>query len=193
MFKYRFFQVILAIAVVMLIVSSAVFISFQGVNISEAEYTSEMTGRTFETDGADGSETALTEFEAWLEYSIIADGLKETGNNVDFDKGNVKLCDYNLTQLRQLKKVKDEAKRMMFLSVILLAVSGSGIFYGVREMVFKGRYDVFFSGDDRLIALIPDNLGLRMFLIYTGVILAGLVITIIVRLISWRKTQPHKF
>ena len=42
MFKYRFFQVILAIAVVMLIVSSAVFISFQGVNISEAEYTSEM-------------------------------------------------------------------------------------------------------------------------------------------------------
>jgi len=158
---------------------------------------------------------------------IIADGLKETGNNVDFDKGNVKLCDYNLTQLRQLKKVKDEAKRMMFLSVILLiigflavkkrrmyecvvwggvaasvigivslillAVSGSGIFYGVREMVFKGRYDVFFSGDDRLIALIPDNLGLRMFLIYTGVILAGLVITIIVRLISWRKTQPHKF
>ncbi len=63
MFKYRFFQVILAIAVVMLIVSSAVFISFQGVNISEAEYTSEMTGRTFETDGADGSETALTEFE----------------------------------------------------------------------------------------------------------------------------------
>ena len=78
-------------------------------------------------------------------------------------------------------------------SLILLAVSGSGIFYGVREMVFKGRYDVFFSGDDRLIALIPDNLGLRMFLIYTGVILAGLVITIIVRLISWRKTQPHKF
>ena len=186
-----------------------------------------MTGRTFETDGADGSETALTEFEAWLEYSIIADGLKETGNNVDFDKGNVKLYDYNLTQLRQLKKVKDEAKRMMFLSVILLiigflavkkrrmyecvvwggvaasvigmvslillAVSGSGIFYGVREMVFKGRYDVFFSGDDRLISLIPDNLGLRMFLIYTGVILAGLVITIIVRLISWRKTQPHKF
>ena len=227
MFKYRFFQVILAIAVVMLIVSSAVFISFQGVNISEAEYTSEMTGRTFETDGADGSETALTQFEAWLEYSIIADGLKETGNNVDFDKGNVKLYDYNLTQLRQLKKVKDEAKRMMFLSVILLiigflavkkrrmyecvvwggvaasvigmvslillAVSGSGIFYGVREMVFKGRYDVFFSGDDRLISLIPDNLGLRMFLIYTGVILAGLVITIIVRLISWRKTQPHKF
>ena len=122
MFKYRFFQVILAIAVVMLIVSSAVFISFQGVNISEAEYTSEMTGRTFETDGADGSETALTEFEAWLEYSIIADGLKETGNNVDFDKGNVKLCDYNLTQLRQLKKVKDEAKRMMFLSVILLII-----------------------------------------------------------------------
>ena len=60
MFKYRFFQVILAIAVVMLIVSSAVFISFQGVNISEAEYTSEMTGRTFERDGADGSETALT-------------------------------------------------------------------------------------------------------------------------------------
>ena len=55
MFKYRFFQVILAIAVVMLIVSSAVFISFQGVNISEAEYTSEMTGRTFVTDGADGS------------------------------------------------------------------------------------------------------------------------------------------
>ena len=45
----------------MLIVSSAVFISFQGVNISEAEYTSEMTGRTFETDGADGSETALTD------------------------------------------------------------------------------------------------------------------------------------
>ena len=172
MFKYRFFQVILAIAVVMLIVSSAVFISFQGVNISEAEYTSEMTGRTFETDEADGSETALTEFEAWLEYSIIADGLKETGNNVDFDKGNVKLYDYNLTQLRQLKKVKDEAKRMMFLSVILLiigflavkkrrmyecvvwggvaasvigmvslillAVSGSGIFYGVRDHGSRG-------------------------------------------------------
>ena len=78
-------------------------------------------------------------------------------------------------------------------SLILLAVSGSGIFYGVREMVFKGRYDVFFSGNDRLISLIPDNLGLRMFLIYTGAILAGLVITIIVRLISWRKTQPHKF
>ena len=157
----------------------------------------------------------------------IEELVEELNLSSKLSEGNVKLCDYNLTQLRQLKKVKDEAKRMMFLSVILLiigflavkkrrmyecvvwggvaasvigivslillAVSGSGIFYGVREMVFKGRYDVFFSGDDRLIALIPDNLGLRMFLIYTGVILAGLVITIIVRLISWRKTQPHKF
>lgn len=227
MFKYRFFQIVLAIAVVMLIVSSAVFLSFYAVYIREEEYQSEISGKTITTVESDGTEVELTDFEAWLEYSIIADGFKETGNNVDFDKGNVTLCDYNQAQLKELKKVKDEAKRMIFLSVILLlvgflavkkrrmyecvvwggagasviglislvllALSKHGILYGVREMVFHGRYDVFFSKEDSLISLIPETLAVKMFLIYTMVILAGLIITIIVRLISWRKTQPHKF
>ncbi len=90
----------------MLIVSSAVFLSFYAVYIREEEYQSEISGKTITTVGADGTVVELTDFEAWLEYSIIADGFKETGNNIDFDKGNVTLCDYNQAQLKELKKVK---------------------------------------------------------------------------------------
>ena len=222
MLKYRFFQIIMAAAVIMLIISSAVFISFYGTNIDEEVYTSEITSIEETEDSEE-----MTGFEAWLEYSIIADGLMEHGNDVTFDEGNIKLCDYNLNRLDLLKHVRDEAKRMIFLSVImlvigflvvkkrrmyqcvvwggvgasiigilslvLLAVSRSGIFYGIREMVFNGRYDVFFSDEDMLISLIPESLAVKMFIIYAVVILTGLITTMIVRLVSWKKTLPHKF
>ena len=222
MIKYRFFQVIMAIAVIMLIISSAVFVSFYGIKFDEERYISEITSIEETEDNEE-----MTGFEAWLEYSIIAEGLTESGNDITFDEGNVKLCDYNLNRLDELKRVRDEAKRMIFLSLILLvigflavkkrrmyecvvwggvgasvigiisllllAVSRSGIFYGIREMVFNGKYDVFFSDEDLLISLIPGSLAIKMFIIYAAVILVGLVITIVVRIISWKKTRPHKF
>lgn len=212
----------MAVAVVMLIMSAAVFLSYYGIKTGEEAYVSEIAS----VEGTDETDD-MTGFEAWLEFSIIAEGLTAVGNNVTFDEGNVKLCDYNINRLDKLKRVRDEAKRMIFLSVILivigflavkkrrmyecvvwggvgsaviglislllLIISRKGIFYGIREMVFNGRYDVFFSNDDLLISLIPESIALKMFIIYAVVILAGLITTIIVKIISWKKTQPHKF
>lgn len=237
MFKYRFFQVVMAFAVMGLIMSVAVVLSFEALDISEKEYKNKflneenISSNDVDTDNTyiedtDGSNTSYEHFEAWLEYSIIADGF-DIGNNDGFEEGNVTLCDYNLSKLEKIKASRDEARRMILLSMLLLIVSfvgvhkrrmyegvlwggiaacvvsalcigtilihDAGALLGVRDAIFKDDFSLFFSGEDRLISLIPDNMGMRMFAVYVGTILAGLVITIIIRLVSWRKTQPHNY
>lgn len=215
MVKYRIFQVIMAVAVTLLILSSAICMAFAVRDVSEAHYTPKQ---------ADSIQ--MTEFEAWLEYSIIADGF-DAGNKKGFAEGNVVLCSYNLERLEQLKVVLKKARSTIFYAIILLVIgflvvkkrrlyecivwggaaslvisaasllllliSDSGFFYGLKEIVFHDDYSAFFSDQDLLICLIPEGLGSRMFWVYAGTILVGLAVTIVIRLISWKKAQPHKF
>jgi uncharacterized membrane protein len=207
----------MAFAVMGLIMSVAVVLSFEALDISEKEYKNKYLNE---------ENTSYEHFEAWLEYSIIADGF-DIGNNDGFEEGNVTLCDYNLSKLEKIKASRDEARRMILLSMLLLIVSfvgvhkrrmyegvlwggiaacvvsalcigtilihDAGALLGVRDAIFKDDFSLFFSGEDRLISLIPDGMGMRVFAVYVGTILAGLVVTIIVRLVSWRKSQPHNY
>ncbi len=215
MLKYRFFQIVMAVAVTMLIVAVAVFVSFYALNVDEEEYAAAM-GITDETAA----------FESWLEYSIIADGIMST-EGASFDEGNVTISSCNLERLTFVKKIRDEARRTIVLGLILFVVgflvvrhrrlyecllwggigaavveavtfallflSKGGTIYGIREMIFYGRYDSFFSTNDDLLSLIPTKLANNMFTIYTAAILTGIILMIVIRLISWKKSQPHKF
>lgn len=205
----------MAVAVTLLILSSAVCMAFAARDVSETQYTPKQA-----------ESVQMTEFEAWLEYSIIADGF-DAGNKKGFAEGNVALCENNLERLEQLKVILKKARFTIFYAIILLVIgfvvvkkrrlyecivwggaaslvisaasllllliSASGFFYGLKEMVFHDDYRAFFSDQDLLICLIPEGLGIRMFWVYAGTILVGLAVTIVVRLISWKKTQPHKF
>jgi hypothetical protein len=207
----------MAVAVFLLITSSAVFLAFSARNISEKSYGFQV---------ATASDASMTEFEAWLQYSIISDGFDSDEEDC-FTNGTAELCEYNIDRLTQLKKVYNESKKTIFFSIIMMIVcffvvkrrrlyecvvwggaagtlfgiltfgmiffSRNGLFYGIRQMVFYEDYMVFFSGEDMLTKLIPGSLALKMFLVYGAVIAAGLIVTIVVRIISRHKSQPHKF
>lgn len=230
MIKYRIFQIIMAVAVTLLILSFAVCMAFTARDVSQAHYnTPVFTGTDISGDRIKNGQEAdgiHTGFEAWLEYSIIADGF-DISNQEGFTGGNIVLCEHNVHRLNQLRAVLKKARNTIFFAVILLVIgflvvkkrrlyecivwggaagivisaasllllltSGSGFFYGLKEMIFHDNYGVFFSDQDLLISLIPTGLGLKMFLVYTGTILVGMLVTVIVRLISWKKAQPHKF
>lgn len=215
MVKYRIFQIIMAVAVTLLILSSAVCMAFAARDVSESKYKPKQV-----------EEIEMTEYEAWLEYSIIADGF-DSGNKAGFENGNVVLCEYNLARLDQINTTLKKARATIFFAIVLLVIgflvvkkrrlyecivwggaaslvisaaslllllsSKTGFFFSLKEMIFHDTYSALFSEQDLLTCLIPEGLGMRMFLVYVGTIMVGLAVTIIVRLISWRKAQPHKF
>lgn len=227
MIKYRIFQVIMAVAVVLLIISAAICLAFTVREVPESKYkVLSVMNETNASQEQESNSVTMTEFETWLEYSIIADGF-DINNKNGFTQGSITLCEHNLYRLNQLRDIVGKARVTVFLSIILLVVgflvvkkrrlyecivwggaastvigaaslvlllvSNSGFFFGLKEMIFYDNYSDFFSNQDVLTGIIPDGLGLRMFLVYGGTIILGLVITIIVRLISWKKAQPHKF
>ena len=221
MLKYRVFQFLMAVAVFLLITSSAVSLAFAFRDTGQEAYINNTSTAT-----ATAGDAQMTKFDAWLEYSIISDGMDADGDD-SFSGGTAYICEYNLYRLNQIKTAYKEAKRTVFFSIIMMLIcflvvkrrrlyecivwggaagaglgvltfvllffSRSGFFYGIKEMVFHENYSIFFSTEDDLIALIPDNMALRMFLIYGVSIVAGLLITIIVRYISRRKSKPYRF
>lgn len=50
-----------------------------------------------------------------------------------------------------------------------------------------------FPGHDVLPDIIPAGTGTKVLWVYVGTIFVGLVVTIIVRVISYKKSRPHKF
>lgn len=225
MAKYRFFQVIMALSLVILIISSAIMLAFEARKVSEKSYRPNKDGEISSVMNNGGSEK-LTDFEAWVEYSIVSDGLD--GDSEDgYRDGSIYLSTENVMRLEQLRSVKVKASNGMFISLVVLvvcfvvvqrrrlyecvvwggaagvitglicflmvALSGSGMAYGIRRMVFGGSYAELFPGHDVLSDIIPDGLGLKVLCVYMGTLFAGLVLTIVVRLISYKKSRPHSF
>ena len=225
MAKYRFFQVVMALSLVILIISSAVMSSFMVRKVSQVNYkpykdvkiTSVMnTGQTEE----------LSDLDAWVEYSIISDGLDGTEND-DYRKGNIYLSTENEIRLDQLRDIKSKASNGVFISIVILIacfvvirrrrlyecvvwggaagvitgiisflmmlLSKNGILYGMKKLIFDGNPTVLFPGHDVLPDIIPSGLGVNVLCVYMGTIFVGLAVTIIVRVISYKKSRPHKF
>lgn len=77
---------------------------------------------------------------------------------------------------------------------ILLVWIGKGDFFGgIKAMAFKHDYLVFFNGDDYLRDILPDRMGINMFTAFAVVLIVGFLVTLIVRIVSMRKSEPHRF
>lgn len=225
MAKYRFFQVVMALSLVILIISSAIMGAFAVRNVSEGSYKPNNSGKIVSVMN-NGESSELTNFEAWLEYSIVSEGLDGDSED-EYKKGSIYLSTENIVRLEQLHDVKVKASNGVFISLVVLAAcfvvirrrrlyecviwggaagviigivsflmmtfSTSGLMYGIRKMVLDGSYSVLFPGHDVLADIIPDGTGMKVLCVYLGTIFAGLVLTIVVRVISYKKSRPHKF
>mgnify|MGYP002528832437 FL=1 len=225
MAKYRFFQVIMALALVILIISSAVMCSFMVRKVSEGNYKPQKSGKIMSVMN-NGQSEELSELDAWVEYSIISDGLDGSGSE-DYRAGNIYLSTENEIRLDQLKDIKSKASNGMFISLVILIAcfviikkrrlyecvawggaagviigiisflmmlfSRNGILYGMKKLIFDGDSTALFPGHDVLADIIPSGLGLKVLCVYLGTIFVGLVVTIIVRVVSYKKSRPHRF
>ena len=225
MAKYRFFQIIMALSLVSLIISSAIMCAFMARKVPEGSYKPNKSG-TITSVMNNGQTEELTDFSAWLEYSIVSDGLEDdTGDS--YRKGSIYLSTENIVRLEQLSDVRSKASNGVFISVVIrvacfvvirrrrlyecvvwggaagvivgivsmvaVLLSRSGISYGIKRMVLSGDNTALFPGHDVLPDIIPSDMGIRVICVYSGVIFVGLVATIVVRVISYKKSRPHKF
>mgnify|MGYP000768795975 FL=1 len=79
------------------------------------------------------------------------------------------------------------------ISFLMMLLSKNGILYGMKKLIFDGDPMVLFPGHDVLPDIIPSGLGVNVLCVYMGTIFVGLAVTIIVRVISYKKSRPHKF
>ena len=225
MFKYRFFQVVMALSLVLLIISTALMCSFSVCRVTEKSY-SPSGGDTINAVMNNGQTEKLSDFDAWVEYCIVLDGL-DGDSEQEYRLGNIYLSTENVIRLEQLADIKSKASNGVFISIVLLVacfvvirrrrlyecvvwggaagviiglisfiamtVSGGGIMYGIRRMVFDGSYTELLPGHDVLPDIIPAGTGTKVLWVYVGTIFVGLVVTIAVRVISYKKSRPHKF
>lgn len=105
----------MAFAVFLLIISSAISLAFAFRDTGQDGYTSDAA-----KNNAAG-ETGLTDFDAWLEYSIISDGLDADGDD-SFTAGTAYICEYNLYRLNQIKKVYNDVNKTILFSAIMILV-----------------------------------------------------------------------
>lgn len=215
----------MALSLVILIISSAIMGAFMVRNVSEDSYKPSNSGKIVSVMN-NGESGKLTDFEAWLEYSIVSDGL-DGDSEEEYRQGSIYISTENVIRLEQLRDVKVKASNGVFISIVVLVVcfvvvrrrrlyecvvwggaagviigiisflmmafSTSGIMYGIKKMVFDGSYSELFPGHDVLADIIPDGTGLRVLCVYLGTIFVGLVLTIVVRVVSYKKSRPHKF
>lgn len=215
----------MALSLVLLIISTAIMCSFSVCRVAEKSYKPSNSG-TISSVMNNGQTEELSEFDAWVEYSIVLDAL-DGDSEQEYRLGNVYLSTENVMRLEQLADIKSKAGNGVFISIVLLvacfvvirrrrlyecvvwggaagviigiisfiamAVSGSGIMYGIRRMVFGESYAELFPGHDVLPDIIPAGTGTKVLWVYVGTIFVGLVVTIIVRVISYKKSRPHKF
>lgn len=215
----------MALSLVMLIISSAVTLAFAVRNVPEKSYRPNKDGGISSVMNNGQTET-LTNFDAWVEYSIVSDGLD--GDSEDgYREGSMYLSTENVMRLEQLRSAKVKASNGVFISLVVLvvcfvvvsrrrlyecivwggaagviiglmsllmiSVSKSGVAYGIKRMIFGGSYTELFPGHDALADIIPDGMGARVMCVYLGTICAGLMLTIAVRVVSYRKSRPHRF
>lgn len=215
----------MALSLVLLIISSAIMCSFMVRNVPKDSY-SPMGGGEITSVMNNGQTGKLSELEAWVEYSIVSDGLDYDSEEY-YRKGSIYLSTENVIRLEQLENVKTKASNGVFVSIVLIVAcfvvirrrrvyecvvwggaagviigiisflamlfSKSGVLFGIKKMVFDGTANALFPGHDVLADIVPAGLGTRALAVYLGVIFVGLVTTIVVRVISYRKSCPHKF
>lgn len=205
----------MAVAVTLLILACAVCMAFSARDVSESHYTpkraDEIEMTTYEawleysiiTDGFDsGNKKGFAEGNVELcEYNLDRleqlKGILKKARFTIFFAIVLLVIGFLVVKKRRLYEciVWGGAASVVIsgASLLLLLASKSGFFFCLKEMIFHDTYSALFSEQDFLTYLIPEGLGMRLFLVYVGTILVGLAVTIIVRLFSWKKAQPHKF
>lgn len=118
MIKYRIFQVIMAVAVVILIISSAIIFMFAARDVSQKRYKPNEKG-VIVTKEKNNTTVELKELDAWLEYSIVSDGF-DGDNKEGFEGGAIYLSPENINKLEFLNHIKTQASNGMFFSIILI-------------------------------------------------------------------------
>lgn len=118
MIKYRIFQIVMAVAVVVLIVSASIMGMFAARDVSEKRYKPTADG-IIVSDLKNGSTSELKNLDAWLEYSIISDGF-DSGNKDGFEGGAIYLSAENINKLEKLNHIKTQASNGMFFSIIVI-------------------------------------------------------------------------
>lgn len=215
----------MALSLVLLIISTALMCSFSVCRVTEKSY-SPSGGDTINAVMNNGQTEELSDFDAWVEYCIVLDGL-DGDSEQEYRLGNIYLSTENVIRLEQLADIKSKASNGVFISIVLLVacfvvirrrrlyecvvwggaagviigiisfiamtVSGGGIMYGIRRMVFDGSYTELLPGHDVLPDIIPAGTGTKVLWVYVGTIFVGLVVTIAVRVISYKRSRPHKF
>ena len=107
MFKYRFFQVVMALSLVLLIISTALMCSFSVCRVTEKSY-SPSGGDTINAVMNNGQTEELSDFDAWVEYCIVLDGL-DGDSEQEYRLGNIYLSTENVIRLEQLADIKSKA------------------------------------------------------------------------------------
>lgn len=120
MIKYRIFQIVMAVAVVVLIMSSAIMGMFAVRDVSEKRYKPTADG-VIVSDLKNGSTSELKNLDAWLEYSIVSDGF-DSGNKDGFESGAIYLSADNINKLEILNHIKTQASNGIFFSIIIIVV-----------------------------------------------------------------------
>ncbi|MBO5507867.1 MAG: hypothetical protein J6A00_08945 [Bacteroides sp.] len=118
MIKYRIFQIVMAVAVVVLIISTAIMGMFAARDVSEKKYKP-TADEVIVSDMKNGSTSELKDLDAWLEYSIISDGF-DSGNRDGFYSGAIYISADNINKLEMLNRIKTQASNGMFFSVIII-------------------------------------------------------------------------
>ena len=176
----------MALSLVLLIISTAIMCSFSVCRVAEKSYKPSNSG-TISSVMNNGHVMRLEQ---------LADIKSKASNGVFISIVLLVAC-FVVIRRRRLYEcvVWGGAAGVIIgiISFIAMAVSGSGIMYGIRRMVFGESYAELFPGHDVLPDIIPAGTGTKVLWVYVGTIFVGLVVTIIVRVISYKKSRPHKF
>ena len=108
----------MALSLVLLIISTAIMCSFSVCRVAEKSYKPSNSG-TISSVMNNGQTDELSEFDAWVEYSIVLDAL-DGDSEQEYRLGNVYLSTENVMRLEQLADIKSKASNGVFISIVLL-------------------------------------------------------------------------
>ena len=108
----------MALSLVLLIISTAIMCSFSVCRVAEKSYKPSNSG-TISSVMNNGQTEELSEFDAWVEYSIVLDAL-DGDSEQEYRLGNVYLSTENVMRLEQLADIKSKASNGVFISIVLL-------------------------------------------------------------------------
>ena len=99
----------MALSLVLLIISTAIMCSFSVFRVAEKSYKPSNSG-TISSVMNNGQTEELSEFDAWVEYSIVLDAL-DGDSEQEYRFGNVYLSTENVMRLEQLADIEIQGKQ----------------------------------------------------------------------------------